>query len=96
MREHLEGLLSRARTDKRREELEAELAVPPFPLALTYLWQAYGRLRRRCSTGLGLSPITLGEIDAFVRLTGSRLAPWEVETIERLDEAWLEANAKSA
>ena len=27
-------MLSRARTDKRREELETELAVPPFPLAL--------------------------------------------------------------
>lgn len=76
--------------------MEAELAVPPFPLALTYLWQAYGRMRRRCSAGMGLNPISLGDIDAFVRLTGSRLAPWEVEAIERLDEVWLAANAKSA
>lgn len=64
-------------------------------MALTYLWQAYGRMRRRCSVGMGLNPISLGDIDAFVRLTGSRLAPWEVEAIERLDEVWLAANAST-
>jgi hypothetical protein len=29
------------------------------------------------------------EIDAFVRLSGMRLAPWEIELIEELDDLYL-------
>jgi len=40
-------------------------------------------------------PISWQDIDAFVRQTGFRMAPWEIETIEAIDDAFLEA-AKSA
>lgn len=64
--------------------------MPPFPRELGYLWQAYMRLRRRAVPGFtGASPVTWQDIDAFVRRSGFRLAPWEVELIEILDDLCL-------
>lgn len=66
--------------------------MPPFPMALAYLWNAYWRMRRRKGAGMsGHAPIEWPDIDAFVRLGGERLAPWEVEIIEQLDDAFLAA-----
>jgi len=82
--------VDRARTDDRRAELAAELAVPPLPRELDYLWRAFWRLAaRRQSTGFGLARISWMEIDAFVRLSGLRLAPWEIELIEEIDDLYL-------
>lgn len=90
MRETLEGLLQRARNDDRRAELEDQLAVPAFPLELLYLWLAYGRIRRRkAGNGFGASPVEWPDIDAFVRLSGRHLAPWEIEVIEDIDDLFL-------
>lgn len=86
-REHLEGQLKRARTPERRAELGAELALPPFPEALRYLWNAFTRMRRRVNgNGTAMPRITLLDLDAFIRLSGLRLLPWEIELIERLDD----------
>ena len=83
----LEGLASRTKNAASRQRYLAELETPPFPGALLYLWQAYLRLaRRRGSGGVGANPIGFADIDAFVRLTGIRLAPWEVEMLEELDD----------
>ena len=96
-REELEGLLARARTDERRAEIEAELAVPPFPRELGFLWQAFLRLSsRRGSTAFGPAAITWPDIDAFTRLSGLRLAAWEIELIEQLDELWLRQGSVSS
>lgn len=56
-------------------------------MALGYLWQAYHRLAARRTAGaMSVNPITFAEIEAFTRITGLRLAPWEVELIEKLDD----------
>ncbi|WP_422366414.1 phage tail assembly chaperone [Pelagibius sp.] len=69
------------------DELEAQLATPPFPLAIEYLYLAWMRLRKRKGAGMtGPAPIEWPDIDAFCRLTGQRLAPWEVRIIEALDD----------
>lgn len=92
LRERLEGLLKRARTPERRAEIEAELGVPEMPAAIAYLWSAFQRIRsRRGGNGFGPVPIMWADIDAFVRLSGVRLAPWEIEIVEALDDAWLDA-----
>ena len=66
--------------------------MPPFPKALAYLWRAYFRLRRRMAGGFaGPNPIGWQDIDAFVRQSGLRLAPWELDLIEALDDLYLEA-----
>lgn len=80
--------MGRARTPDRRAELEAELALPPFPEALRYLWAAFARIRRRnAGNGFGATPITWADLDAYSRLSGMRLLPWEMEIIELLDDA---------
>jgi len=83
----LEGLAQRARSPVARARYLAELETPAFPAALGYLWQAYLRLARRRGSGAsGANPIAFTEIEAFQRLTGQRLAPWEVALIEELDD----------
>lgn len=80
-----------------RSRYEAELAVPPFPQALGYLWRAFGRLsNRRGSNGFSVCPITWPEIDAFVRNARFPLAGWEIETIEELDDLFRAARASKS
>lgn len=70
--------------------LEAQLACPPFPTALSYLWQAFLRLRGRAMpTMSGPGPITYSDLDSYTRLTRMSLAPWEVQILENLDDIYL-------
>lgn len=79
----LEGLRDRSRNP---EDHEAELACPPLPRELAYLWRVFLKLSaRRGSNGFAASPISYLDIDAFCRLTGTSLSPWEIELIEDLD-----------
>jgi len=69
--------------------------MPPFPMALVYLWRAYLRLRRRCGVGFsGPQPVGWIEIDAFARLSGIALAPWEIGLIEAIDDLYLRRGVK--
>lgn len=78
-------------------ELEADLAVPPFPRELGYLWQTYLRLRRRKGGGMsGPGPIEWPDIDAFLTRSGVTLAPWEIEILERIDDIYLRPDPKPA
>lgn len=93
LRETLEGLLGRARRPERRAELEAELAVPPYPEPLAYLWLAFNRMRRRKgSNGFGIVPLDWADFDGFARLTGFAFAPWEIAILEDLDDLFLASN----
>jgi hypothetical protein len=68
--------------------------MPEFPMPLMYLWSAYNRIRRRKGgNGFGAVPIEWSDIDAFNRLSGMALVPWEVAMLERLDDAFLMAMA---
>lgn len=85
----LQGLVERTRNPVKRAAHEAELRCPPLPEALAYLWQAFLRLHgRRGGNGFAINPISWPDIDAFTRHSGMRLAPWEVETIEELDNLY--------
>jgi hypothetical protein len=65
--------------------------MPPFPKPLHYLWTIYRRIRRRNAGGFGgAEPVGWPAIAAFVGLTGIRLAPWEVELLEALDDIYLD------
>ena len=70
--------------------------MPPFPEALRYVWNTYWRIRnRRGGNGWSASPIELGDIVDFINLSGMRLAPWEVEIIEALDDTWLASHQQT-
>ena len=45
-------------------------------------------------TGMGMSPLTLTDIDAWQRLNDVRLTPWELDTLIDLDAASMAAIAK--
>lgn len=98
-REILEGLRDRAEQKgnwKKVAELEKELAVPPLPKALSYIWTTYWRLRKRkAGNGFGPSPIEWPDIDAFVRNSMTRLYPWEIEFIEMIDDLFLSEHSKN-
>lgn len=80
---------------ERRAELEAQLHLPPRPPAVDYLWSIYWRLRRRNGgNGFGATPVSWQEIDAYLRHARIVLAPWEVEIVEGLDDAYLASKAK--
>lgn len=96
----MESRLERAIRKNRPDivaELETELDTPPFPVAVSYIWDAWQRLRSRKGPGFsGHLPIEWSDIDAFMRATKKRLAPWEVEMIEMIDDAFLDQVAKAA
>lgn len=100
-RQALESQLERAEIDGKRDQtakLEAALTMPELPQALEYLWRAYGRLRRRKgTTDLG-SPLPLEWPDllAFSHLSGTRLAPWEIEILERIDDLFIYRDERPA
>lgn len=53
------------------------------------------RLRRRTPAGFnGPNPITIEAIDAFIRRTGLRLDPRDVELIEAVDDLYLRKQAE--
>jgi len=93
----LEGLLSRARTDQRRAELEAELSGPPLPSAAWYLWRWFQELHcQRGATGFGPAALTYPDLLAWSTLTARTPAPWEVEVLCALDRCWREVQAEKA
>jgi hypothetical protein len=61
---------------------------PNFPAAAARVWSAFQRLHNRRGGGMGPSPLMWSEIDAFIRLTGTQLAVWEVELLEVIDNTW--------
>lgn len=78
-------------------DIEAQLSTPPFPAALTYVWHAWTRLRRRLAPGAnGAAPFTWAELDAFMRRTGTVLDPRDIALLEDLDDLFLEHMRKDA
>lgn len=71
-------------------KIEFDLTMPSFPMELEYLWHTYIRLRHRQAPGFsGPAPVGWQDIDAFARRSGIRLAPWEIEVIEAIDDAFI-------
>lgn len=69
--------------------------MPTFPRELDYLWNVYHRLRNRTPMGFAApDPIGWQDVDAFVRQMRFPLAPWEIETIEAIDDAFLRSATK--
>jgi hypothetical protein len=79
-------MLERTRKPDKRARLEAELETPPLPDELVYLWNYFCRLSSRRRSGFSIEPIGWQDLAAFIHLTGVRLAPWEIQLIEMLDD----------
>lgn len=84
-REHLAGALKRARSDERRRQLASELAGPPFPRPLSYLWALFVEIADGLENG-GWGPpvVTWQSLQAWSQLTGVTLDPREACILVRL------------
>lgn len=91
LREHLEAFAER---NGRPHPMLAE--GPALPEGCGELWRMFLTLHaRRGSSGFGASRITFADLDAFQRVTGRRLASWEVEAIMRADDEFIASKGKT-
>lgn len=64
---------------------------PLCPQGCEALWQIFRELHAsRGNSGFGPLRISFLEIDAFQRVTGVRLKPWEIEALRRADRAFVD------
>lgn len=76
-------------------EPDARLLARP-PLGVTALWECFTELAATRPIGMAAGAIPHTEIEAWQRLHGVRLSPWEVDTLKAMDHAALAAMAASA
>jgi len=58
------------------------------PEGFDSLMDTFYRLCRQRPRAMGMDPISHTEIDAFQRLEGLSLRPWQVQAIEQIDAFW--------
>lgn len=80
--------------EAKRAELEARLHLPDFPEEYTFAWASFFELNQsRSSNGFGVNPISFTEIEAYLRLTGKVLLPYEINGINTIDSCFLKAQS---
>jgi hypothetical protein len=85
LREHLQAMAAHGRVDPLLEPV-------PIPPEVRPLWDVFVTLAAcRRSGGMGASALCLADIDAWCRLVGATLTPWELETLIAVDAAALAA-----
>lgn len=91
MREHLESF------ERQTGRLHPVLAdAPVLPDGLGPLWRDFMAMHStRSSTGFSPMRISYADLEAYQRVEGVRLAPWQVEAIKRADAAYLDHHAKT-
>jgi hypothetical protein len=66
---------------KARKKKPVELEIPEPPDELRYLLEWHGKMR-------GREALTFSEIESWCKLMATRLTPFEVEAIRRLDSIY--------
>lgn len=90
LREHLQRLeANTGRHDSRLDNALSEAAKP--------LWHLFAQLSaRRGSGGFGPMPISPRDVQAWCEMRGLRLTPWELDTLDAMDDALLRAVAEQS
>lgn len=70
------------------------LLLGQIPPAAQALWEAFCSLTTHRRVGFGLSPLTFVDIEAWCRLNGVDLTPWELDTLLQLDAKTLQLAAE--
>lgn len=76
---------------RRTKQMPQKLAeAPELPGSCAPLWEDFLSLHEsRGTAGLGAARITFVDMDAWQRVTGKTLSPWDVEVIRKTDDMWL-------
>jgi len=72
---------------------------PPveFPQLLIHIWDTFVELHSaRGSNGMGPNPIGYEDAYYWSKVTGVPLSYWEIATIKRLDNKWMNVQAESS
>lgn len=84
----IDHLLSVERQTGKTPQMLAD--APTLPCGCEELWSIFCELSAcRGSNGFGPSRITFVDIDAYQRVTGTKLLPWEMKAIRKADDAFL-------
>jgi hypothetical protein len=75
-------------------KLDPRLEEKPIPATGRALWEVFVTLAGSRRSGMGVSPLTLTDIEAWCRLTQVTLTGWELETILLIDQVALAAANK--
>ena len=71
-------------------EPETLANAPALPLGCERLWSDFAEMHEcRGSSGFGPQRITFTDMDAWQRMNGVTLAPWEITAIRKADNAFL-------
>lgn len=80
LRQHLQMVAARG------GEVDPRLHPPPLPYEVRWLWDMFAQLSfARRTGGFGVSPLAIADIEAWCRLNGVRLTPWEFDTLLAVD-----------
>ncbi|UXN64407.1 hypothetical protein N8E89_00510 [Phyllobacterium sp. A18/5-2] len=63
--------------------------MPEAPDYTDYIWDWFVKLHNTRQMGFSANPISFLEIEAFCRMTGAIIDPWELSVIRRIDQAVL-------
>lgn len=63
----------------------ADLDLPELIPEALPTWEAFWMLHTRRAPGV---PLSFSEIEAYTRITGEPLDPWQVRAICKLDDEW--------
>ena len=70
--------------------------APVLPEGCEDTWATFVQLRSSCpSAGMGPGSISYSEFDAYQRVTGERLEPWQLDAIRAADRAYLQVIAEA-
>lgn len=75
--------------------VDPRLDPPPLSRCLVPLWETFLTLSCARRSGMGPHALTLTDIEAWCRLTGVRLSPWELDTLLALDAVALSVTART-
>jgi hypothetical protein len=69
--------------------------LPELPKEGRATWATFLELHQTRSSGMGIGAITYTEIDAWQRVTGIDLDPWEIVAIKALDVEFIQIASES-
>ena len=69
--------------------------VPELPSLASHIWGWFIELHEsRGNNGMGTSPITYRDIRDWSDITRTRIEPWEIRALRKVDSAFLQSSAE--
>lgn len=78
-------------------QLHPDDEAPIYPHSKEYVFDVFWFMhKRRGSNGFSMNPISLVELEAYLRIIHLELTPWDMRLIDEMDQIMLKAARVSA